>query len=93
MTNSKVIFRMCQGFRLTKRDDYLLLIFDHFSASIIFKVPVAIAKIGLSLKPNHLKKFNQVKLVQILDTLSAFPHKWSFLTLISAHAFCVKSCI
>ena len=42
-------YRMCHGFRLSKWDDYFQVTFE--VTRIFFEA--AVAKIGLSLKPNH----------------------------------------
>lgn len=53
-------YRVCHGFRLTKKEDYFWVAFATHEASIIFKA------IGywLSLKPNH---DNKVLFVQICE--------------------------
>ena len=56
-------YRVCQGFRLTKQDDYFWVNFDHIWSKR--EAAGAVVKISSSLQtPN----FNQVKLVQIRDT-------------------------
>ena len=56
--------------RLAKEDDYFLVIFDNFwGENNFFEAAGAVSKIGSSLKPNN---HNQVKLVQILDTLCSW---------------------
>ena len=65
---SLYFYRVCPGCRLNKArwlsfESFLTT----FEASSIFEAVGAQAKIGLTLKPNHL---NQIKLVQIPDTHS-----------------------
>ena len=58
-------YRVCQGFRLTKRDDFFELILTTFEASIIFEAAGAVVEISLS---PHNSNRNQVKLAQIRET-------------------------
>ena len=51
------IYRVCQVFILTKRDDYFWVDFDHFWRAPFLEAAGAVAKIGLSLKPNHHVQF------------------------------------
>ena len=59
-------YRVCHGFRLTKRDDYFWVTFDHFwSKHHFFEAAGALVEISSSLQSsNH----NQVKLAQIRET-------------------------
>ena len=47
-------YRVCQGFRLTKQNDYFLITFDYFLNEVsIFEAAGAVAKIDSSPKLNH----------------------------------------
>ena len=51
---------MCHGFRPTKRDDYFESLLKRES---FFEATVAVAKIGVSLNPDHNNQVKHVKLV------------------------------
>ena len=52
-----MLYRVCLRFRLTNKDDYFRVTFDHFEASNFFET-----QIGWSLKPHHHnQKYYNVK--------------------------------
>ena len=50
------LYRVCHGLRLTKRGDYFRVNIDHFWTEPYFWGSWAVVKIGLSLKPDHLRQ-------------------------------------
>ena len=62
-------YRLCHRITLMKQNGYFGVFLTTFEASVIFEAAGTVSKIGSSLKPNHTKKFSQVRLVQIRDPL------------------------
>ncbi len=51
------LYRVCHGFRLTKRNGYLCVNFDHFlNRASFLKAAGALLKIGSSIKPYRYRK-------------------------------------
>jgi len=65
-------FRVCRGFRLSKQGDFCGPLLTTFEKSLLLRHLGQYWKLAKTSNPTTITKFNQLRLVQICETLSRY---------------------